>query len=184
MESIYQPEEDSYLFAETLKEYFKNKYKNKNKNIQILDMGSGSGILIKTLIEEGIGPKNLTLVDINKEAIKHLKKNFRKSKIINSDLFEKIKGKFDLIIFNPPYLPLDKDEPVQSRLATTGGKYGGELISKFLNKAKKHLKSSGKILLLVSNHTKKIDFSKYHKKLLKKKKLFFEELYIYELWSI
>ena len=146
-------------------------------------MGSGTGIQAQTCIEFGANPENLTLADINKKSIKFLKTKFPKSKIIHSDLFENIKGKFNLIIFNPPYLPEDSRESEDSKLATTGGKNGSEIINKFLKQAKKHLGENGKILLLTSSLTKGIKWENWKKKLLGKKKLFFEELYVWELSS-
>ncbi|MEN9625822.1 MAG: hypothetical protein RL557_150 [archaeon] len=183
--SIYQPSDDSYLLQEVLKKYLK---KIKNKKIDILDMGSGSGILMQTCKENNF--KNITAVDINKEAVTHLQK--QKIKAIHSDLFSnsKLKNKkFDLIIFNPPYLPEDKREPQDSKLQTTAGKKGYEIIIKFLEQAKIHLQKKGKILLLFSSLSKphivlkKAREMKYQYELQASKKLFFEELFVYEFWK-
>ena len=70
-----------------------------------------------------------------------------------SDLFSNIKEKFDLIIFNPPYLPDDEREDDESKLVTTGGKNGDEIIIRFLKQAIEHLNKNGKILLLISSLT-------------------------------
>jgi release factor glutamine methyltransferase len=175
--SIYSPDDDSFLLSDIVKKEIKKLIIN-TSNLKILDMGSGSGIQAKTAIDAGANPKKITLSDISSEAIKFLKENFTKSKIIKSNLFEKIKGKFDLIIFNPPYLPEDKREPKDSKLATTGGKKGDEMIIKFLKQAKPHLTQDGKILILTSSLTPKINFKKlgYNSEIIAKKKLFFEEL--------
>jgi release factor glutamine methyltransferase len=119
---IYQPEKDSYLLQKVLKENILN------KKISVLEIGIGSGIQLETLKELGI--KNIQGVDINPEAVEHCKNlGFN---CFESNLFENVKGKFDLILFNPPYLPEDKREDEESRLATTGGKKGSEIINKFL----------------------------------------------------
>jgi len=168
---IYPASEDSFLLSETLKKEIKN------KNIKFLEIGIGSGIQLQTAKELKI--KEIFGVDINPDAIKHCKSlGFN---CIQSDLFQNVKGKYDIIVFNPPYLPLDKQEPKSSRVATTGGKKGSEIINKFLKQAKEHLAKDGKILLLTSSLTKGINWQGYNKKLLSKKKLFFEELYILEL---
>jgi len=180
MNSIYQPLEDSRLLQDTLKEYLKKI----PTNIKILDMGSGSGIQAQTC--KDLKFKNILTSDINPEAIKHLKKE--KFKTILSNLFSKIPKtkKFDLIIFNPPYLPEDKREPSDSRLQTTAGKKGYELIIKFLKQAKKHLTKNGKIILLFSSLSKpKIIISESKKqnytiKKLNQTSLFFEKLFVYE----
>ena len=174
MNKIYQPAEDSYLLSETLE-------KINLHNKKILDMGSGSGIQAKTILRQKIKPENLTLADINPLAIKYLKKNFPECSIIKSNLFEDIKDKFNLIVFNPPYLPVDKKEPESSGLATTGGKKGSEIINRFLKDAGNYLEKDGKIILLTSSLTRDINWAGFNKKLLAKKKLFFERLYVFEI---
>jgi len=171
---IYQPEADSYLLSDAIK-----KYCLKNNPKKVLDMGSGSGIQSQTCIDNKIKPENITLVDINSNSINHLKLKFPKSKVIKSDLFSKIKNKYDLIVFNPPYLPNTEHD---SGVDTTGGKKGSEVINGFLNQAQKYLNKEGKVLILVSSLTKDTNFKKYKKKLVAEKKLFFEKLFVYELW--
>ena len=176
---IYKPSEDSYLLQKTLKNFLKNK----NKSINILDMGSGSGIQAQTCIS--LGFKKILAVDKNPEAVKNLTE--KKINTIKSDLFSKIKiKKFDLIIFNPPYLPEDPREPKESQLATTAGKKGYEIINKFLKQATSKLKPKSKILLLFSSLSlpniilKNAKSLGYNYQLLSNEKIPFEELYVYE----
>jgi len=175
---IYEPEEDSYLLSEILKREIPKLLKKK-ENLSVLEIGCGSGIQLNSIFESGVNKKNIFGTDINSDAVKKCKSlGFN---CIFSDLFSKVIGKFDLIIFNPPYLPEDEKEPEDSKLITTGGKKGSEIINKFLKESKKHLKKNGKIFLLVSSLTKGIKFLGYKKKILGKKKIFFEELRVYEL---
>ncbi|MCK9596101.1 methyltransferase [Candidatus Pacearchaeota archaeon] len=176
--SIYLPSDDSFLLSEILKKEIL-KLADEKTNIKTLEIGCGSGIQLKTLKEAGLKKENIFSCDINSEAVKHCKTLGFSS--VKSDLFKNIKEKFDLIVFNPPYLPEDKREPRDSRVATTGGKKGSEIINKFLQQAKKHLTKDGKIILLTSSLTKGIKWNNYKKKLLGKKKLFFEELKVWEL---
>ena len=188
---IYKPAEDSYLLEETIKDYLKDK----DKSIKIIDMGSGSGIQAKAC--KDLGFENVLAVDINPEAVAHLKE--QKLNVIKSDLFSEIKKEygngvqegakplaFDLIVFNPPYLPEDKREPEDSKLATTAGKKGYEIIIRFLKDVKNYLSDNGRILLLFSSLSKPeiiINKSKefgYKNNLLKSLKLDFEELFVYE----
>ena len=170
---IYQPKEDSYLMAEVLKKQIKN------TNAKFLEIGVGSGIQLQTLVELGVIKENIFGVDINKNAVMHCRK--QGFNCLPSDLFNFVEGIYDVIIFNPPYLPLDKREPKDSQIATTGGKLGSEITNKFLKQAKEHLTQNGKIFLLTSSLTKNIDWLDYKKKLLAKKKIFMEELYVWEL---
>ena len=166
---IYEPQEDSFLLAKYVKKYAQGK---------VLDMGSGLGIQAETALEK---TKDVLAVDINPEVIERLKQ-----KGINvqfSDLFSSIKEKFDLIIFNPPYLPDDEREDEESKKITTGGKEGFEIIDRFLKDAKKYLNKKGKILIVFSSLSGDILglFKKYNYqyRLLKEKNIFFEKLFIY-----
>jgi len=176
MSLIYEPAEDSYLMSEVLNKKLPLLLKE-NTNLSLLEIGVGSGIQMQTA--KKLGAKNIFGIDINSQAIEHCKKlgfNCKKS-----NLFKNIKTKFDLIIFNPPYLPEEKLEDKESKLATTGGKQGSEIINEFLNQAKFHLNKNGKIFLLTSSLTKGINFKNYKKKKLAEKKLFFETLFVSEL---
>jgi len=186
--SIYQPEQDSYLLSETLKKYLNDKIKDKeinqeNQEFKILDMGSGSGIQAETC--KRLGFNNIICADINSEAVIQLKKQGFKA--VKTDLFSDInpKTKFDLIIFNPPYLPEDKYDKEKD---TTGGELGCETIISFLEQAKSHLNNKASILLLFSSLSqpriiinKAKDVLKYKMKILSSKKLDFEELFVYEI---
>ena len=149
----------------------------------ILDIGSGSGIVSSYCKSNGF--KNIISSDIDPDAIRHLKKKGLNP--IKSDLFEKLDHQFDLIIFNPPYLPFDIREPKDSQTATTGGRFGYELILRFLDSAINHIKEDSIILLLysslshpkkISNHIKNLGLKK---QLINKKSLFFEKLYVYKI---
>jgi len=185
--AIYSPSDDSYLLAESIKKYLKNK----NKKISILDMGSGSGIQAETCRK--LGFENVTAADIDKEVVSFLKEKHFKA--VESNLFSAFKGRlnvkgnpvplrFDLIIFNPPYLPEDKYDKEKD---TSGGKEGFETILKFLKQAKTHLKKEGRIMLLFSSFSNPEKIKKeagklnYKMSLIARKKLFFEELFVYML---
>jgi len=140
--TIYEPLEDSFLLKKHIKDYAKGK---------VLDLGTGSCIQAEEALKY---TKDVVAADINPEAVELAKEKGIKAKV--SDLFSNIKGKFDLIIFNPPYLPFDVREPQDSQLHTTGGRKGHELTEKFLSEAQKFLKKDGKILLVYSSLTYKM----------------------------
>ncbi|MBS3073199.1 methyltransferase [Candidatus Pacearchaeota archaeon] len=174
---IYKPREDSFLL---LNEILKQK-----KVENALDMGTGSGILALELAKIS---KKVIAVDINKESIKEFNKIIKKNKIsniktINSDLFSKVFGKFDLMVFNPPYIPTKKGKI--EFIDLDGGKNGTEIIKRFLKGAEEHLTKEGRILLLTTSLNKNIGglFKKYgyYYKKLSEKKIFFEKLFVWEL---
>jgi release factor glutamine methyltransferase len=174
---IYQPREDSYLLAEQVKKHAKGK--------SFLDMGAASGI--QSEIAQKASAKSILAIDINPESIKLLKS--KKIPCLKSNLFSNIKSskRFDLIAFNPPYLPEDKSEPTDSKIITSGGKKGDEIIIRFLKQAPSHLNQNGKILTIISSLTPqhRIDTLlrklKLKKRILSEKKLFMEKL---ECWEI
>jgi len=176
---IYLPAEDSYLLQGVIKDFLSEE---QSKDIKILDMGSGSGIQAQTCLD--LGFKNVLAVDINLEVVEHLER--KGLSVVESDLFSNVSGKYDLIIFNPPYLPEDIREPEDIKLATTAGKKGSEIIIRFLKEAKEFLNKNGKILLLFSSLSQpkiilnKADELGYNYNLIKTLKLDFEELYVYE----
>ncbi|MBT5042818.1 methyltransferase [Candidatus Woesearchaeota archaeon] len=165
---MYEPREDSYLLQKLVKLETKTTDK-------VLDMGTGSGIQAKTAYEI---TKDVKAVDINPECL-----NINNIKTIQSDLFNNIQESYDLIIFNPPYLPEDPNEPKDSALATTGGKEGHEIIQSFLNQAKQHLNKNGRILLLYSSLSGKIEkiAKDYNIEQLAEESHFMENLYVSKL---
>ncbi len=177
---VYQPAEDSYLLTNILKKELPKLIK-KNLGLKFLEIGAGSGIHLLTAEKLGAKKENIFSSDINEDSVKHC--NSLGYNCIKSDLFENITGKYNLIIFNPPYLPEDAEEPVDSKTTTTGGKKGDEIILKFLEQAKKHLEKESRIFLLTSSLTPKIDFEKlkYKYKELGCERLFYEQLYVWEL---
>ena len=189
MSSIYLPAEDSYLLLKVLGQEIPKLIK-KNSDLKFLEIGSGSGIILETAKKLGIKQEHILGVDINQQAVNHCQSlGFN---CIYSNLFETFKGglivkgnlvplQFDVIVFNPPYLPKDSREPTDSQLATTGGFQGSEIINEFLKEAENYLEKNGKIFLLTSSLTKGIKWLDYKKKLLGKEKLFFEQLFVWEL---
>lgn len=170
---IYEPEEDSLMIKKHIKDYVK-------KDANVLDMGTGSAILAA---EAAKFTKNVLAVDINPEAESYAKKH--KIRFIQSNLFQNIKEKFDLILFNPPYLPEMEGEPEEVRMFTSGGKQGHELLEEFLKQAKQHLNKSAKMLIICSTLTGNVEllFKKhnYKFKLIDKEDAFFEKILLYEV---
>jgi release factor glutamine methyltransferase len=172
---IYSPREDSFLLEKEVKKYAKGK--------SFLDLGAGSGIQAKAA--KSVKAKSILCADVNEEALKELKSQGFIA--IKSDLFSNIKESFDLIAFNPPYLPENKREDTESALTTTGGKKGDEIIIKFLKEVKNHLNQDGIILLVVSSLTPKEKILKILEKnslrheVISSQKFFFETL---EVWKI
>lgn len=179
----YKPSEDSFLMSRILKEQLPNLLKQ-NPNLRFLEIGAGSGIHLQTALELGIKKQNIFSSDIDIKAVDHC--NLLGFRCIQSDLFENIKDKYHLIIFNPPYLPEDKNEPTDSKLQTTAGKKGNEIILRFLKDAKNYLEKNSKIFLITSSLSPEINFKNlgYKEKEIGCEKLFYERLCIWVLITL
>lgn len=173
---IYPPKEDSLLLEKHVK---------KLASGRVLDMGAGSGI--QALAAAGKkSVRSVLAVDVNPEAVLHCRKNIRGKKIkcLQSDLFSRVKGEFDTIIFNPPYLPQELPE---RDIALEGGRKGYETIVRFLEGANKFLAANGMILLLFSSLTDKnkveeaVRQNLFEFKQLGRLHIFFEDLFVYKI---
>jgi len=141
-EHVYEPSEDSFLLADAALSNIKG-------SEHILELGCGSGI-ISAVINANTEAR-VTGIDINPHAVKCTKENGIEA--IRGDLLTCIKGRFDLIIFNPPYLPTQVWERQKGWMnaALDGGSDGRQVIFRFLKDAQRCLAESGKILLLISS---------------------------------
>ena len=176
-EGVYVPAEDTFLIAKHIPTKLKGK--------KVLDLGCGSGLLAVTAAIHG---GEVTATDINPIALKNTGENAKRFdvnvKLIESDLFNKIGGKFDLILFNPPYIPSDEHDIYLSptmRKALVSGKRGIDIMKRFLKEYKNYLKRGGKVLLVVSSLNKiKRDLEKGGWKEIDSDSFFYEKIYLME----
>ena len=95
----------------------------------------------------------LLATDINPHAVRAARA--RGIEVIRADLFRGIKGKFDLILFNAPYLPTEPEERTGQWIdyALDGGKNGRQTVDRFIEDLALHLWPGGRALLLISSLT-------------------------------
>ena len=149
MKQVYEPREYSFLLLEQARRF---------SHGHVLDMGTGSGILA---LQAAKTADFVVGVDVNEDALLYAEQLAKKGQVKNvkfvlSDLFDYFRRDpwlFDLIIFNPPYLPADLSEPADSALSTTGGKHGFELLERFFSFVSRFLKHDGKVLIVFSSLT-------------------------------
>ena len=175
--NIYYPAEDSLLMAKVVES-------EKLEGIKVLEIGCGCGFLSVIMAKHGA---LVTAIDINPEAIRATKLNAEVNGVnlnaFESDLFSAITGRFDLIVFNPPYLPVEEGETDPTY---AGGATGREVIEKFVADVKNHLKPKGSILMVISSLTGEKEvielFEKHdmHTTILAREKIPWEELIVIE----
>ena len=135
----------------------------RGKKISILDIGTGSGCIIISLISE-LNKSIGTGIDISKKAILIAKKNATKYnlsnriKFLNKSFENLVDKRYDLIVSNPPYIERkdiknlsDDIKKFEPRMALDGGNDGLDLIKKVIYKSKYILKVNGLLALEIGN---------------------------------
>jgi release factor glutamine methyltransferase len=155
------PRPETELMVEKLVKIYKD------KSISILDIGTGSGCILISLVSELINSSGVG-IDICKNAIQIAKKNLKRQKkplnikLLHKSICSNFQQKFDLIVSNPPYIKsediknLDDDvKKYEPRLALDGGNDGLDLIKKVIYKTKNILIEKGLLALEIGNEQSK-----------------------------
>lgn len=162
----YPPREDSLLLERQVLKLARG---------LVLDIGTGSGIQAKAAASRGL---KVLASDIDPTCAT------QGIEFVQSDLFANIRGKFDTIVFNPPYLP--DAEPRD--IALDGGPTGRELLDRFLSGAKAYLSPGGQLIFVQSSLTG-VEKTKqtllelgYAWEIVSRQRVFFEELVVFRAW--
>ena len=139
---VYQPEADTYLLLDAAIHEVK-------PSDRVLEIGTGSGLISRELAKVS----DVVATDINPHAARCARCGG--FEVVRSDLFCGIRGTFDLILFNPPYLPTRHEERIDDWLecALDGGNTVRVVIERFAAEAGRVLAPGGRILLLISSLT-------------------------------
>ena len=151
------PRPETELLVEKLLKIYRG------KKISILDIGTGSGCIIISLISE-LNKSIGTGIDISKKAILIAKKNAtkynlsNKIKFLNKSFEDLVDKRYDLIVSNPPYIERkdiknlsDDIKKFEPRMALDGGNDGLDVIKKVIYKSKYILKINGLLALEIGN---------------------------------
>jgi len=139
---VYQPEADTFLLLKTAMAEIR-------PADRVLEVGTGSGTVAAGLPDQS----RIVATDINPHAAACARE--KGLEVIRTDLFAGIRGSFDLILFNPPYLPTQPEERIDDWLeyALDGGVTGRDAIERFAADVGNILAPGGRILLLISSLT-------------------------------
>ena len=151
------PRPETEILIEKLSSIFKD------KKLFILDVGTGSGCIITSLLEELKYSKGVA-IDISSKALKVAKKNaytnktIDRIKFINISIDKLYHYKFDLIVSNPPYIARHQLKNLQDdiknfepKIALDGGNDGLDVMRKVIYKSRKILKINGMLALEIGN---------------------------------
>lgn len=142
LDDVYDPGEDSYLMVDAA-------LKEVNRGERVLEIGTGSGVISMFLKDIA----DVLAVDVNPHACKNARLNG--VEVIRANMFSGICGEFDLVIFNPPYLPTDKDEKLDTWLneAFDGGPTGRVVIDRFIDSVHGVLHRGSRVMMVISSLT-------------------------------
>ena len=149
-EHVLIPRQDTEILVEEAMRYL-------HDGMRILDLCTGSGCILLSLLHysndcEGTG------VDISKEALQVAALNAEllgiKADFLKSDLYEKVTGKFDLLVSNPPYIErkviptlMEEVREYDPYIALDGGEDGLDFYRRIIGGAQNYLKRGGQILM-------------------------------------
>ena len=185
---VYIPSDDTFLLAKNLEI---------KEGQSVLEIGTGSGLvsMYASLLTDDV-----TATDINYNALELAEKNFKLNNINTiklefGDLFEPVKDKkFDVILFNTPYLPTDSEDIINDDLnyAFDGGLDGRKVIDRFINEVSNHLNDKGIVQIIQSSlsDTERtldiLDSKGFIAEVAKSERFFFEEIVLinaYKIWE-
>ena len=163
--NVLIPQPDTEILVEEVIKIAKDNYEN-NKELQILDLCTGSGAIAISLAKYINFKKEIYASDISNKALEIANKNAInnnvKVKFIQSDVFEKINNKFDIIVSNPPYIEtktiktLSKEVQNEPVIALDGGTDGLDFYKKIALEGYRYLKDKGFLCLEIGYNQKDV----------------------------
>lgn len=137
---VYPPSEDTYLLLDASLDEV-------GFSDRVLEVGTGSGVIASELCERA---EYVVATDINPHALKEARQ--RGVEVVRTNLYDGVEGEFDVVLFNPPYLPLEK-RGTWMDYAVGGGESGRGVVNEFIYGVPRVLSSDGTVLVVVSSFT-------------------------------
>lgn len=137
---VYPPSEDTYLLLDAALDHVRS-------DDAVLEVGTGSGVVGEALSEKA---RRVVATDVNPDAVRAARR--RGVEAVRTDLVAALDASFDLVVFNPPYLPDDERTPDDALSdALGGGETGREVAERFLDEVPRVLAPDGRVLLVASS---------------------------------
>lgn len=138
---VYPPSDDSILLIGSF---------DVGRGERVLEIGCGSGVVS---IHCMINGAKVTCGDINPKAVSLTRKNIDanglEAEVFETDVYSNIDGKYDTIIFNLPYLPVQEEGDLAR--SWSGGEDGLGPLPELLSSAPEHLNKDGRIIVVISS---------------------------------
>lgn len=138
---VYPPSDDSILFIQSL---------NVKNGERVLEIGCGSGVVSIHCAKNGC---IVTSGDINPKAVELTRRNAAENgvdiTVVETDVYSNIEGRFDTVLFNLPYLPVDEDGLLAR--SWSGGPDGLGPLPDLLSGSPDHLNPNGRIVVVISS---------------------------------
>ena len=175
---MYDPSDDSYLLLKVVEV---------RSGETFLEVGSGTGLVAVHAAKLGA---KVVASDTSPHAVACTRRNAARNNVrleaVQSDLFENVGGIFDVIAFNPPYLPGEVTSTSWLERAWSGGEEGSEIAVRFLDQAWKHLAPGGRIYIILSSiggltSVLRSFRDRYDSEMLAEQHMFFESIFAYRL---
>lgn len=175
-DEVYNPSDDSYMLLRIVEVA---------RDETFLEVGAGTGLIAIHAAKMGA---KVTATDVNPHAVELTRRNAARNQVriqvLQSDLFDKVNGYFDVIAFNPPYLPSDSSSTSWIERSWSGGEKGSEILVSFLDQAWRHLAPGGRIYMVLSSLTGltsvlKAAKERYESEMLEEQRMFFESMFAY-----
>ena len=159
-ENVLSPRPESELLVETALKYIKeNNYKS------VLDICTGSGCLAISIKKNA--EVDVTASDVSNKALQIAKFNAKNLNVdisfIRSNMFEKIEGKFDLIISNPPYIDSEEVKTLEKEvfendplIALDGGEFGLKFYNIIHENLRKYLNENGMLIIEIGEDQREL----------------------------
>ncbi len=142
---VYEPAADTELLVRSLR---------LRKGERVLEIGTGTGVVAIHCAKHGC---QVTATDVVREALELARDNALQNTVDvdlrEGDMFDPVEGTFDVVIFNPPYLPTAPEDLTHSPLDTAldGGPDGTDVTLRFLKGLRKHLSKEGRAYVVISS---------------------------------